>query len=232
MSNPYILELHGPAASKVTSPGNQTIRELETIIESFTAENMELRKKLNESEENQQKMKIMLDQTMTDLQTIIDKLTEDNVELQEKLNKSEENQQRMKIGLTNMIRTQVNITDEFNGVKEFDGSEYPQQLDKFFYFWGFKEREVIELCKYLGVDFVENMKCLKERDWEPGGDMNKINFLSDTKINYLKWLWEKVCGRESRLNPDIIQEIVQNWRCEVLRAYMNVHRLGRDTHVF
>ena len=188
--------------------------------------------KVHPHDPNASKMSPSAEETMTDLQTTVKRITEEMVELQKKLNKSEENRQKMKTALTNMIRTQVNITDEFNGVKEFDGSEYPQELDKFFYFWGFKEREVIELCEYLGVDFVENMKCFDEQDWEPGGDMYKINFLSDTKIHYLKWLWEKVCGRESRLNPDIIQEIVQNWRCEVLRAYMKVHRLGCETHVF
>ena len=62
--------------------------------------------------------------------------------------------------------------------------------------------------------------------------MDKINFLSRTKMEYLKWLCDKGCGRESRLNPDIILEIVQSWRNEVFVAYCNVEKLGRDTEVF
>lgn len=192
-----MLELHGPAASKVTSSANQTIRELETIIKSFTAENMELQKKLNKSEENRQKME-----------------TE----------------------LNNMIKTQSDTCTEFRGMKEFDGSKYTEdlyagELNAFFRFWGFTPKEAFDLSQHMGVGLVENLMPLEEKDWEPGGEIHKLMFLSDTKKQYLKWLWNKICGRESRLNPDIIQEIVQSWRNKVLLAYCDVERLCFETNV-
>lgn len=167
----------------------------------------------------------------------IEKLTEDNVELQKKLNKSEENRQKMKTELNNMIQTQSNTCEEFRGMKEFDGSKYTEdlyagELNAFFRFWGFTPKEAFDLSQHMGVGLVENLMPLEEKDWEPGGAIHELKFLSDTKKQYLKWLWNKICGRESRLNPDIIQEIVQSWRNKVLIAYCDVDRLGFETNVF
>lgn len=202
-----MLELHGPATSKVTSSANQTIRELETIIKSFTAENMELQKKLSDIEAENLKLRNQLKVTEADAHF--------SKAFHQKLEQCDNFKETMRIAWrladNDVQRLQWSVNEQ----------DAPGYLPDYLQIWGFTAHDAYRICKCMELKFTKHFQKLLPEDWEPGGDMHALVELSVLEKEYLKWLNYKLNDKENMCiaNPDIMKEIASKWRTEVKSAY-------------
>ena len=92
-------------------------------------------------------------------------------------------------------------------------------LQAFLEIWGLTKEDANQFCTEMGMCKTENFKNLEDMDWEEGGDVAKIPLVSDLTKEYILWLKDTLNGNIKILNPDIVKEMVDEWRRKVDMAY-------------
>ena len=86
---------------------------------------------------------------------------------------------------------------EFGRITQLQSqTEAPKMLKEYLQLWGFTEEEASDFCEYMMMQKTEDLKRLSQEDWKTGGDIDALN-LSDTKKEYIKWLWNKLKERKA-----------------------------------
>ena len=92
-------------------------------------------------------------------------------------------------------------------------------LQAFLRIWGLTEQDANQFCTEMDICSTQDFKKLEDIDWEEGGDVAAIPFVSALTKEYILWLKDTLNGNIRILNPDIVKEMVKKWRQKVEGAY-------------